>query len=157
MITAEYLQSHALFGGVATEDLAMIIPLLHEETYAAGDNVVREGDNGSTMYFIRHGAAEVLKTVPGAAEPLRLAVLHEGDAFGEMELIDVQQRSATVRALEPLAVLALSSADLFDIFQERESAFIIIVMNIAREISRRLRKMDALVASCLFHRALEAD
>ena len=155
MVTAEYLQSHALFGGIATDDLAMIIPLLHEENYAAGDYVVREGDNGSAMYFIRRGTAEVLKAAPGTGDPRRLAVLREGETFGEMELVDIQSRSASVRALEPLTVLALSSEDLFDIFQERQSAFIILLMNIAREISRRLRKMDALVASSLFHRAPE--
>ena len=152
MVTAEFLQSHALFGGVATADLAMIIPRLQEQTCVSGEYVVREGDNGSVMYFIRRGSAEVLKAAAGSAEPLRLAVLHEGDTFGEMELVDVQSRSASVRALEPLTVLTLSSEDLFDIFQEHESAFIIILMNIAREISRRLRKMDALVASSLFHR-----
>ena len=153
MVTAEYLQSHALFGGVATDDLAMIIPRLQAQTYATGDYVVREGENGSVMYFIRHGTAEVLKTATETQETLCLAVLHEGDTFGEMELVDVQSRSASVRALEPLTILALSSEDLFDIFREHESAFIIILMNIAREISRRLRKMDALVASSLFHRA----
>lgn len=152
MVTAEYLQSHALFGGVATDDLAMIIPRLQEQSYAAGDYVVREGENGSVMYFIRRGSAEVLKAGAGSDAPLRLAVLHEGETFGEMELVDVQARSASVRAFEPLTVLALSSADLFDIFREHESAFIIILMNIAREISRRLRKMDALVASSLFRR-----
>ncbi|MGR9090611.1 MAG: cyclic nucleotide-binding domain-containing protein [Gammaproteobacteria bacterium] len=157
MVTADYLQSHALFGGVAAEDLAMIIPLLHEENYAAGDYVVREGDNGSAMYFIRRGSAEVLKSAPRAAGDLRLAVLLEGDTFGEMELIDAQCRSASVRALEPLTVLTLSSEDLFDIFQERQSAFVIILMNIAREISRRLRKMDALVASSLFHHTPNED
>ncbi len=156
MLTAEYLQSHALFGGVATDDLAMIIPRLKKQTYTAGDYVVHEGDNGSVMYFIRHGSAEVLKTAAGAEESLRLAVLQEGETFGEMELVDVQNRSASVRALEPLTVLALSSEDLFDIFREHESAFIIILMNIAREISRRLRKMDALVASSLFHRNPDA-
>lgn len=155
MVTTEYLQSHALFGGVATDDLAMIIPRLRAESYAPGDYVVREGENGSVMYFIRRGTAEVLKATAGADEPVRLAVLHEGDTFGEMELVDVQSRSASVRALEPLTVLALSSEDLFDIFREHESAFIIIVMNIAREISRRLRKMDALVASSLFHGTAE--
>ena len=109
MIRVEYLQSHALFGGVANTDLEAIIPLLKEERYATGDDVVREGDEGSCMYFIRRGSVEVLKNAGDANRKRRLAVLNEGDTFGEMELIDVQNRSASVRALEELTVLTLGN------------------------------------------------
>ena len=76
--------------------------------------------------------------------------MNEGDTFGEMELIDIQNRSASVRALENLTVLTLSNEDMYEIFERNQAAFIIIPMNIAREINRRLRKMDALVASSLY-------
>ncbi len=150
MVRPEYLQSHALFGGVGTDDLESIIPLLHEEKFATGAYVVREGEQGSCMYFIRQGSVEVLISTDGTPGERRLAVLNEGDTFGEMELIDVQNRSASVRALEDLNVLTLSNNDLYEIFHHNQEVFIIILMNIAREISRRLRKMDALVASSLF-------
>lgn len=151
MVGAEYLQSHALFGGVGATELEAIIPLLKEERYPSGAFVVRENDQGGCMYFIREGTAEVLKRSTATGDELRLATLDEGDTFGEMELIDVQTRSASVRALEPLTVFSLSNEDLYEIFQENQATFIIILMNIAREISRRLRKMDALVASSPFY------
>ena len=88
-----------------------------------------------------------LKAAPGGR---RLAVLREGDTFGEMELVDVQKRSASVRVLDGLKVLTLSNEDMYEIFQHHKDTFIIILMNVAREISRRLRKMDALVASSLY-------
>ncbi|HJP37211.1 MAG TPA: cyclic nucleotide-binding domain-containing protein [Gammaproteobacteria bacterium] len=157
MIRVEYLQSHALFGGVANTDLEAIIPLLKEERYATGDDVVREGDEGSCMYFIRRGSVEVLKNAGDANRKRRLAVLNEGDTFGEMELIDVQNRSASVRALEELTVLTLGNEDMYEIFEHNRDAFIIILMNIAREISRRLRKMDALVASSLYAQSEATD
>lgn len=150
MVRPEYLQTHALFGGLASDDLGAIIPLLKEEKFAAGDYVVREGEEGSRMYFIRHGSVEILKETNGSADERRLAVLHDGETFGEMELIDVQNRSASVKAIEDLTVLSLGNDDLYEIFEDNQGAFIIILMNIAREISRRLRKMDALVASSLF-------
>ena len=150
MVRPEYLQSHALFGGVADDDLAAIIPLLREENYAAGADVVREGEEGDRMYFIRQGSVEVLKKLADDNGERRLAVLNEGDTFGEMELIDIQNRSASVRALESLTVLTLANEAMYEIFEHNRDAFIIILMNIAREISRRLRKMDALVASSLY-------
>ena len=150
MIRPEYLQSHALFGGVASEDLAAIIPLLKEEKFASGADVIHEGEEGDRMYFIRQGSVEVVKSIDGTLGECRLAVLNEGDSFGEMELIDIQNRSASVRALEQLTVLTLGNEDMYEIFEHNHEAFIIILMNIAREISRRLRKMDALVASSVF-------
>ena len=150
MVSPEYLQSHALFGGVRSDDLAAIIPLLKEEEFAAGAYVVHEGDEGNRMYFIQKGSVEVVKTVEDTGSERRLAVLSEGDTFGEMELIDVQNRCASVKALEQLTVLTLGNDDMYKIFQQNQEVFIIILMNIAREISRRLRKMDALIASSLF-------
>lgn len=151
MVKPEYLQAHALFGGLGLAELEAIIPLLTEEKYAAGEDIVREEEQGSSMYFIRRGSVEVLKRSANSDEFRRLAILNEGDTFGEMELIDVQTRSASVRALEPLTVYALSSEDLYEIFEENRPAFILILMNVARELSRRLRQMDALVASSPFH------
>jgi CRP-like cAMP-binding protein len=150
MVTREYLQSHALFGGVDDDAMADIIPLRRHETYTKGAYVVREGDPESQMYFIRAGTVEVVKFSDTQARELRLVILNEGDTFGEMELIDIQSRSASVRALENLTVLTLSSEDMYEIFERNQAAFIIMLMNIAREISRRLRKMDALVASSLY-------
>ena len=61
MVTREYLQSHALFGGVDDDAMADIIPLMRHETYTKGAYVVREGDPESQMYFIRAGTVEVVK------------------------------------------------------------------------------------------------
>ena len=47
MVRPEYLQTHALFGGLVSDDLAAIIPLLKGEKFAAGDYLVREGEEGS--------------------------------------------------------------------------------------------------------------
>jgi CRP/FNR family cyclic AMP-dependent transcriptional regulator len=118
-----------------------IIPLLSELSFAAGEAIVREGDDGDTLFIICSGSVEVLKA--SAAEDghfeKRLAVLKVGDVFGEMELIDMQRRSATVRALEPVEALALSNADLFTIYESDLPTFTLIVLNLARELSRRLR------------------
>jgi len=100
---------------------------------------------------IYRGAVEVLKSDPDADDPLgkRIAVLKVGDVFGEMELIDMQRRSATVRAMEPVSVLALSNGDMLRIYESDMPTFTLIVMNLARELSRRLRNLDTLAAHYL--------
>ena len=72
-----------------------------------------------------------------------------GDTFGEMELIDIQPCAATVRATEDSVVLTLSNTDFHKISKMDLKSFTLIVMNLAREISRRLRRMDALLAKSI--------
>ncbi|WP_291995989.1 cyclic nucleotide-binding domain-containing protein [Candidatus Accumulibacter sp. ACC012] len=146
MTSIRFLQDQALFGGVDDRAMAVIIPLLRELRFAAGEAIVGEGDDGDSLFIICSGSVEVLKA--SAAEDghfeKRLAVLKVGDVFGEMELIDMQRRSATVRALEPVSALALSNGDLFTIYETDLPTFTLIVLNLARELSRRLRRLDDL-------------
>ena len=152
MVKGKFLQSHALFGGISDEVIEQIIPLLREENFSAGANIVNEGEDGDRLYFICEGSVEVIKDVetPEGAVEKRLAVFGVGDTFGEMELIDIQPRSASVRALEAVSALSLSNSDMYEIYKSNLEAFTMIIMNMAREISRRLRHMDALVGSSLY-------
>lgn len=146
MTTSRFLQEQPLFGGVDDQAIAAIIPLLGELAFAAGEAIVEEGEDGDSLFLICSGSVEVLKAT--AAEDglfeKRIAVLNVGDVFGEMELIDMQRRSATVRALEPVSALALSNGDLFRIYESDLPTFTLIVLNLARELSRRLRSIDDL-------------
>lgn len=152
MIKKEFLQSHALFGGVGDEDMEMIMSMLKEEHFPPGVFIIREGEEGDTLHFICSGSVEVLKEVAGPDGPVqeRLAVLSSGDAFGEMELIDIQKRSASVRTLEEVSALTLSNRDVYQIYCRNIKAYTIIIMNLARELSRRLRKMDILLSQALY-------
>ena len=144
MTLSNYLQTHALFGGLSDASMERIVPMLKEESFVAGDFIVREGDDGDRMYFICEGSVEVLKlvTTPTGKENRPLAVLGVGDAFGEMHLIDVQRRSASVRALEFVLTVTLSNRDMYRLHKIDPEAFTMMIMNMAREISRRLRRMD---------------
>jgi CRP-like cAMP-binding protein len=150
-MTPADLSKHALFGGLQPEELDVVRSLMREEHFRAGDEILREAELGDRLYFIREGSVEVVKTHPQeAATQVELARLRAGDTFGEMELIDIQRRSATVRALEDVAALSLSNRALYRLSQDHPHVFTILLMNIAREISRRLRRLNAVVASTLF-------
>jgi CRP/FNR family transcriptional regulator, cyclic AMP receptor protein len=152
MIEYGSLRKHSLFGGVTDADMQVIIPMLLREEFSPGDFIIHEHDSGNRIYFITEGQVEVLKDVPGSpGKQQQIALLQEGDSFGEMELIDIQKRAASIRTLSNTVTLSLSNSDMFSIYQTNVQAFAMIVMNMAREISRRLRDMDAIVASSLFN------
>jgi CRP-like cAMP-binding protein/Zn-dependent protease len=78
---------------------------------AAGETVVRQNEPGDTCYLIRSGRVEVL-TGEAGEEARRIATLGPGDLFGESALLTGGPRTATVRATEPLELLALQRSDL---------------------------------------------
>lgn len=152
MVAREFLQNHALFGGISDSQMDRIVPLLKESGFAAGVFVVRQGERGDRLYFICSGSVEVVEEVPGPAGPEArvLAVLGAGESFGEMALIDIQPRSASVRAREAVQLLSLSNLDMHVLYKQDVAAFVMLVMNIAREISRRLRRVNSLLASSVY-------
>lgn len=151
MVGYNFLKSHCLFGGLSENEIEMIRPLLKEEHYGKNEIIVEEGGKGDRVYFIYEGSVEILKKVKLSKGMVvqRIAALEVGDTFGEMELLDVQPCIATVRSLEPTSVLTLSNMDLYRIAKMNLKTYTMIILNLARAISRRLRRMDALVAGSL--------
>jgi NADH dehydrogenase len=72
-----------------------------QEHFEPGQDVFEEGDVGDRVYIILSGKADVLRG------GLTLATLARGDFFGEMALLHMATRNATVRCTEPMDVLAL--------------------------------------------------
>ena len=159
MIGNKFLQSHCLFGGLSEDDLKLIKPLLKEYHYEKQEIIVEEGGQGDRVYFICEGSVEILKKVKlsNGIVVQRIATLGVGDTFGEMELLDVQPSIATVRTLEPTYVLTLSNMDLYRISKLNLKTYTLIILNLARAISRRLRRMDALVAGSLSREGLSSS
>jgi CRP-like cAMP-binding protein len=69
-----------------------------------------------------------------------------------MELIDIQPSEATVRAREDTITLVLTNQNLYRLEKASPKTFTMIIMNLARDISRRLRVMDAIAAHSRFKR-----
>jgi CRP/FNR family transcriptional regulator, cyclic AMP receptor protein len=92
------------------------------------------------------GELEVVKRALDGST-VRVAMLGPGDWFGEMAILDVQPRSASVRALAPSLLLSMS-ADQVDrlLYRVSPKDYSLLVMNIARELSRRLRVADGILA-----------
>jgi ATP-binding cassette subfamily B protein len=116
-IEPERLAKFPFFRGLETERLTDISALFSTETCKPGESVVREGEPGDKFYIIVRGKVEVVKgvvaggngavTAGASADGERLAVLQDGDHFGEIALLRGIPRTATVRALEPSVLLGL--------------------------------------------------
>jgi len=140
-LSLDFLKSHSLFGGLSDEQLTRIRASLQEDTFPKDYFIFREGDLGDRLYFIREGAVEIIKHIPGG-EVKRLTLLGAGDTFGELELLDIQPRRASARTLEDTTTLTLTNKGLYRIEESDLKAFSLLIMNMAREIGRHLREYD---------------
>jgi CRP-like cAMP-binding protein len=141
MITVPDLQKYSLFGGLMAEQIERLIPLLTIESYSEGVPIITEGDRNDRIRFIIDGRVYVIRNGK------QLNELGEGETFGEMEILDVMPAVATIKTAVPTRVAAISNRALRDIYKMDVSTFSMIIMNLARDLSRRLRRMDEL--ACL--------
>jgi CRP/FNR family cyclic AMP-dependent transcriptional regulator len=145
-VTTAILRDIGLFGGLSDESLERLAAQLPEVRAEPGKIVVSEGDLSTEMFVVIGGELEVVKrTADGGT--VRVAMLGPGDWFGEMAIIDIQPRSASVRALAPSLLLSMS-ADQVErlLYRVALKDYSLLVMNIARELSRRLRVADGILA-----------
>ena len=146
--TTKELSDIGIFGGLDESTIAEFVQRLPVLRLTPGDVVFREGDAGRELFVLLQGEMEVIKQSKTQRES-RVAIFGPGDWFGEMSILDIMPRSATVRALAPSRVLKMSAHDLEQLYRRDLKAYSIVVLNIAREMSRRLRVADGLLADVL--------
>jgi CRP-like cAMP-binding protein len=144
-VTIESLRDIGLFGALSDEVLTHLSKMLVKLTVIPGDTIFREGEPAHEMYVLLDGEVEVLKKSRQGREH-RIALLGPNDCFGEMSVIDMMQRSATVRAVAPSRLLRISSEDMDSLYRYDLKSYALIVLNIARDLSRRLRVTDGILA-----------
>jgi len=108
--------------------------------FAAGEVIFREGEVGECMYVIQKGQVKVTKGT-GVGEAT-IAVLGEGEVFGEMALFDLKPRSATTTAFGEARVLCIDRKRLFSVVKRDPT----IVFKIIKSLSDRIRRLDDKVA-----------
>lgn len=150
--TLEQLREIGLFGGLGDAVLEEYVQRLPLVLLEPGDLVFREGELGRELYVLLDGEMEIVKSGKSKREA-RVAMLGPGDWFGEMAILDVMPRSASARALAPSRLLRMCAQDLDALYRRDLKSYSIIVLNIAREMSRRLRVADGLLAEVMSYMA----
>jgi CRP/FNR family transcriptional regulator, cyclic AMP receptor protein len=135
-LTDNFIRRLPVMAGLDEAAAQFLQDLSVEEEYPAGGVIVREGERGDRAYFVRTGRVRVVK------EPaVQLAEFGPGDFFGEMSLVESAVRSASVIAIEPTRVSALRGMDFYKLYRQRPDQYGIVMLNIARDLARRLRHL----------------
>jgi CRP-like cAMP-binding protein len=110
------LRKAGILTGIAEEDLAGLAPQLSELEFPAGCNIIRKGDEGSSLFIVAEGQVRVHDG------DLDFARFGSGDFFGEFAALDPEPRSASVTCLEQSRFLELGQSVLHTFLQERPQA-----------------------------------
>jgi CRP-like cAMP-binding protein len=147
-----FLLATPFFGGLSGASLDLLVSMLVERRFDAGATVVAEGEPGRSM-FIVHSGELVVSRLLDSGYTIRMAGLTPGDFFGEMTLIEMQNRSATVVAESPTVLYELTAQKLYACYKADIIAYVMVIQNINRELCRRLRRADKRIAELQMFRA----
>jgi len=140
-----FLLATPFFGGLSGASLDLLVSMLVERRFDVGATIVAEGEPGRSM-FVVHSGKLVVNKLADSGRVIRMSGLEPGDFFGEMTLIEMQNRSATVIAQSPAVLYELAARNLYTYYKADIHAYVMVLQNINRELCRRLRRSDHRIA-----------
>ncbi|MCK5289272.1 MAG: cyclic nucleotide-binding domain-containing protein [Candidatus Omnitrophica bacterium] len=102
--------------------------------------IFNQGESATYIYIIKSGRVKLYVGVDHT--PLELIEFDVGQCFGESSLIGIQPHTANAIVVEKTELIVLSGSALLILYNEYIDIYTMILLNIAREISRRLSKVD---------------
>ncbi len=139
MIEIDVLKNKNVFFGLDDEQLRKIAAVAYQAAYQKGAVLFREGDRGDSLFIIESGTIDLhqKREFEGG---VKLGTLPAGSIMGEVTLVHIEPRSATaIAAVDETEVVVIKNIDLIDLFLEDRELLVVILLNITRILSKRLR------------------
>ncbi len=140
------LAAAPLLAGMTMPALELLAAESAVHAFEPGAVIVKEGDPGHSFFILVKREVEVVKT-NGFGHGISLARLKARTFFGEMCVVDPVPRGATVRAVTAVTATEIRSGTLYRLFQKMPDQYAIMLLNLARDLARRLRGLDETYAA----------
>jgi CRP-like cAMP-binding protein len=145
MASVEFLHKVPIFATLKREQLQPLTDKLRRRHYQRGEVIFHQDDPGDRLHLIVAGLVKISITSEDGREQ-DIALLHPGECFGEMSLLDGSNRSATTTAVEATDTLVLLREDFLSFFREHPE----VAMEITSLLARRLRNMNQMLGDMVF-------
>ncbi len=145
MTDTTLLRSVDLFATADETMLAALGDACVERSLQRGDELFAEGDQSEELYVVVSGRVAIANQAFDGRESV-VALMEEGDVFGEMPLFDGQGRSAAARALEPSTVIEIPYGPVRDLYDKDPAQ----LWRAVDMLTQRLRSMDLALADSVF-------
>ncbi|HEX2965435.1 MAG TPA: cyclic nucleotide-binding domain-containing protein, partial [Syntrophorhabdaceae bacterium] len=130
----------AIFGGITEDQFDKISKRLQISIFEKGQDIFRKGDEPSHIYIVREGKVGLF--IIDKQVRFEKKTLITGECFGVASLMAMRRHTSTAIALERSSVMVLSRESLWQLRHEDIGLFSLLMMNIARELARRLKLTD---------------
>jgi CRP/FNR family cyclic AMP-dependent transcriptional regulator len=136
------LRNVPMFSLLPVDQLLLLTQVVLRKPYPKNSTVITAGDPADALYIVISGRLKVMMSDNEGREVI-LAILHQGEFFGEMGLIDQAPRSATVVTMESCELLTITRTDFTRCLQKNFD----LTMNVIRGLVKRLREADKKIGS----------
>jgi len=136
------LRSVPLFSQLPDDQLLLLTPVLSRKPYPKDSTVIAAREPTDALYIVISGRLKVMMNDKEGREVI-LAILNQGEFFGEMGLIDQAPRSASVVTIESCELLTMTRADFTKCLQKNLD----LTMSVMRGLVKRLREADKKIGS----------
>ncbi len=146
METIEILRKNDLFSGLEDNELVVLAHLARQKFVNKDVFIIKEGESTNEMYLIKAGKVDVMLNNHDGKE-LILTTLRAGDIFGELSLLDDDQRSANVVALEDCVLLVIHKSDFYEFLTKNSNVAIQVIKYLCQKlrITNRIARSYALM------------
>jgi CRP/FNR family cyclic AMP-dependent transcriptional regulator len=146
----DLFQCHYLLGRLDPGEIDALATRARVEHYSAGHEIFAKGSPGRSMIAVVRGSLK-MTSLSATGKEIVLNIVHPGDIFGEIAVIDGAARSASAVALTDCELLVLDRRDVLPMFEKNSE----ICMILMRTLCQRLRRTSEHVEDVLF-RSLES-
>jgi CRP/FNR family cyclic AMP-dependent transcriptional regulator len=143
MVPAEFLSKIPIFENLSPADHDTLAGLWHKRELKEGEVLFRVGDKGDAMYVIQSGVIDIRVPLQGPKKEMTVSVLHEGEFFGELSIIDGLPRTASAIAGETTDLLEMKRGEFIKFLMDRPG----VAISMVSIIGKRLRDTNELVQS----------
>ncbi len=141
-----FFRTHPLTKGLSSAEIERLRGLLHEERFAAGELLCREGATSRGLLLLAEGAVRITKRDPSGAER-DLAIVEAPSVLGELELLSGRPSLASAVAAGAGRSLLLSTASFEELLNNGDPVAAKMTRNIARVVIDRLAETSSRVAA----------
>lgn len=134
------LQDTPFFGAINEQSVELLIDLSETCQLSAGEYFYHQGELGKCLYILVSGQAEILKE--RNHQRYALCTIEPGGCFGELAMINFTPRSASAQAIKDCEAIRIPATALHELYKQNSEQFLLIQMNMAREVCRRLQEAD---------------
>ena len=141
----QIFERNFLFGELSSDEIDTLIHFARTERYPAGEEIYAKGSPGESMMAVLRGTAK-MTSVSRDGKEIVLNIMHPGEIFGEIALLDGGARSADAIAMTDCEILILLRRDFMPILKKRADICLILM----RILCQRLRQTSEQVEDVLF-------